>query len=903
MVEVLRYINSHLNSKIYLKDMAALAGFSLCHFCEKFKEYTGENFKDYVKKRQMQAAMKEILAGKSTLEIAASMGYESRWGFTRAFIREFGVTPAQFKQEAHMFLGQYEKRRHETRQLSSRCEILRERAAEGGHNRAARGQRLYFFVKGYYDVPKEKRSYTNLMGASLASVLSNAAPVIEPYELIVGYNYDGGNYFPEVDASFINTPEGRRRTLSYLKDSLLTKEQLDWLTDKLMSAEDRFQADYTNNLQLLGFQLPPTLSREEAGLIKDGAAVGCCSVNHHALIDYEKVLKFGFEGLGKWVRECRDKRLNGHGSELLSDAEKTKLHDFYESLLSVCSAASAFGVRYAKEAKRLLETETDPQKREDLMKIQEICTQVPRYPAETFAQAVQCIWFTTIFNTWEDGINGNSLGRLDQLLYPYYRNDIACGRITEGEALEWICMLLLKLYSKDNHQQIVIGGCDENRNSAVNTLSYLFLDAVEALDVICNLSVRYSPRTTEHAFLRRAFEVLGHTQNGIPVFFNDDVIIPSLITHGISPADADRYAAVGCVEIAIPGKSNQHSATGQCNLLKSLEYAMNQGKSMCSTELFCGPDTGLPECFHTFSQLLQAVKLQLKHMIDTVCKIINYNIPIAAAVSPVPLKSLLVDDCISSGKDYNAGGPMYNYYQVMLLGFPNLIDSLAAIRTIVYERQECTLKYVADQMRENFPDERLRQKFLNKAPKYGNNFKDINALAAELFGEICDMVYANRSAIGQGFHAQLYTYIWNIDFGKNTAATPDGRHKGDPLAVSVSPVCGCDFSGLSALLSSLAALPNEKAPGIAAAVIDLEPYLLCDAYMEKVLGAFLSASEDGLAYAQFSVSDQETLIKAKKQPQHYQDLTVSVSGFSRKFIELDDSVKEQILTRAKQSTL
>lgn len=229
----------------------------------------------------------------------------------------------------------------------------------------------------------------------------------------------------------------------------------------------------------------------------------------------------------------------------------------------------ANGGKYAAETERLLKANDNAYNDEDLRKIIKICKKVPRYPAQSFAEAVQALWFAHIINTWEDTINANSLGRLDQILYPYYRHDIETGVITKEEAFEIICCLWIKLYRDFDVQQSCVGGTNPDGTSAVNDLLYFMLDATEQLDFVRCLSVRFSS-STEKKFMKRALEVVGYVQKGVPFFFNDDVMIPALIGKGIKKEDAYNYTQLGCVETVIPGKTNPHAVTGETNLLKAI---------------------------------------------------------------------------------------------------------------------------------------------------------------------------------------------------------------------------------------------------------------------------------------------------------------------------------------------
>lgn len=894
MNEILRYINENLNQRLTLRDVAKRAGYSTWHFCEKFKEITGLTFVEYVTQKRMQLAALDIAAGKKLIDIANDYGYDSVTGFNKAFFKEFGCTPSHYKKNSEYYKGLYKERKAKMRHLSDRCHILRERYVDTkeGYDQF-NGQRIYNYVKGYFTLQPHERTNAMIAAACTGNVIKCAQPVIFDDELIVGYNYNDEYLEAYAFYEYLTSPDRdkKQHIISYLKRGLLTEGQINELDYLVNNTKDPFRPAasfryFQNDEEYCPF------SEAEIGNLTEFASVGFCLTNNHTVLGYEQVLKYGFEGLLQ----------QAEAAQKACDDPSPAQEDFYRSVYTICSAARHLGENYAKKAREMAAACTDERRKAELEEIAKTCQQVPRYPARTLREAIQSLWFAHIINTWEDGINANSLGRLDQILYPYYKNDIQNGLLTEDEAFELIASLFLKLYRDYDVQQSTVGGCDAQGNCAVNELSWMMLDAVEALDFVRCMSVRFS-KNTPAAFIKRALEVVGHVQKGIPFFFNDDVMIPALTSHGIALTDAYDYCAIGCVETVIPGKSNPHAVTARANLLKAMEYALNNGESMVNKGLLCGPRTGNPESFETFEQLKAAVFKHIKFSINTACRVTNMSIPYAAENNPLPYKSLLTKGCLQKGMDFNAGGPKYNYYQCMLLGIPNLADSLAAIKTLVYDRKLYTMGQLIDQLKNNWPDEAARLDFVNKAPKYGNDLEEADVLAAEIFSYACDCVSQVKSVIGDGFHAQPFTFLWMVDHGNTTAATPDGRRSGEILAYSVSPMQGRDFNGFTALLNSIAKLPAVKAPGTASAIVEVDPLLFTDQNLDRFADIFITASKNGLANVQFNVIDKDTLIEAQKHPEKYRNLAVRVSGFSQKFNLLDKKIQDHIIARTKHKTL
>ena len=755
--------------------------------------------------------------------------------------------------------------------LPDRCIPLREEAVnKKEYMKFYYAQRNVYFNMGKARAENAGKTPTEAIAAGLSDTLHKFTPVIIPKELIVGFNFGEGE-----------------------RSEYFVPESNDF--GRLVCAENGISAEdvelfFTpgNNSPLIA-NLPPKieLTQAEEQSEWEWAAIGRCIDSNHTVLGYEQVLKKGFSGLLAEVEAAR--KQNGD-------------RPLYSAMAEICSAACVIGEKYATKAKELLNSCTEGYNREDLEFIISVCSNVPKNPAKTFAEAVQSLWFAHIINTWEDNINANSIGRLDQILYPYYSADIEKGILTCEEAFEIICCLWLKLYRDYDVQQSCIGGTDENGNEAANELSYMMLDATEQLDFIRCLSVRYSAKT-DKAFLRRALEVVGHVKKGVPFFFNDDVMIPALVSKGIPLADARLYTQIGCVETVIPGKSNPHAVTGEVNLLKAIEYVLCNGKSMAHPEYFTGMQTGSLENFKTYESFYAAVLAQIEYMLDLSCSKVKKYRDGSVVTAPRPYKSLLTEGCVSSGRDFNDAGALYDYYQVMLCGIPNLADSLAVIKKFVYDAKKYSLDRLKEILENDFPDEAVRAEFINKAPKYGNDDDSVDLIAADITNHACDVLDNLSKKYGLSFHAQPFTFLWMIDHGNHSAASPDGRRKGEPIAYSCSSMQGRDFNGLTALFNSISKLPGKRTPGTTSAIVELDPKLFCDDNIDILTQIFAAASARGLCNVQFNITDAETLMDAQKHPEHYNNLAVRVSGFSQKFNLLSPELQNHIIGRTKHTCL
>ena len=474
------------------------------------------------------------------------------------------------------------------------------------------------------------------------------------------------------------------------------------------------------------------------------------------------------------------------------------------------------------------------------------------------------------------------------------------GIITEEQAFEIICCLWIKLYRDYDVQQSCVGGTNIDGTSAVNELSYFMLDATEQLDFIRCLSVRYSGNTDKR-FIKRALQVVGHVQKGVPFFFNDDVMIPALISKGIKREDAYDYTQLGCVETVIPGKTNPHAVTGETNLLKAIEYVLCNGYSMYYPDIAPGVKTGDLSDFNTYDCFYSAVKKQIKTILELTCSmVVKYC---DACVAPKPVKSLLTDGCLEKARDYNQKGALYDYYQIMLGGIPNLADSLMVIKKFVYQDKKYSLEEVKAILENNYPDDSVRLEFLNKAPKFGNDTDEVDNIAVDITNYCCDLLDKLSVETRHCFHAQPFTFFWMIDHGRVSAASPDGRKSGEPIAYSASPMQGRDINGLTAVLNSIAKFPTKRTPGTTSAIVEIDPKLFADKNIDIITDIVIAAAKNGLSNLQLNTIDAKTLENAKKYPEKYNNLAVRVSGFSQKFNLLTPELQDHIIARTKHDCL
>lgn len=872
MYAVLKYIHDHIQSPMLAGDIAKAFGYSKWYFCDRFKDFTGRTFVEYVRHYRVQLAAMEILLGqKKIADIAMDYGYHSISGFHKAFLKEYGCSPSEFVKQTNESQLYYEKRKIAMFQLSDRCAALREEVVnKREYQDRFRAQRTVYYTIGQDSAYMDGISRPECIANGIAYTLDRFTPVILPDELIVGFNYafDGA-----IDPEWGHYTAEHR---ALMRQSGIADEDID----RYLTLRETAPA-------WLDPALAPVLTKAEQETEQEWSAIGRCITANHTVLGYEQVLKKGFSGLLADVRDAAAK--NGDSP-------------LYRAAAAICRAAEHMGEKYADAARALLAEENENYNRADLEQIIRVCERVPRYPATSFIEAVQSLWFAHIVNTWEDTINANSIGRLDQILYPYYQADIEKGILTKEQAFEIVCCLWIKLYRDYDVQQSCVGGTHPDGTSAVNDLSYMMLDATEQLNFIRCLSVRYSAGT-ERAFLRRALEVVGHVQKGVPFFFNDDVMIPALMAQGIAREDAHDYTQIGCVETVIPGRSNPHAVSGETNLLKAIEYVLCDGSSLLYPAMHPGVETGPLDSFKTYDQLFAAVLAQIDRMLELSCSKVNKHRIADITLDPRPYKALLTEGCLETGRDFNDGGAQYDYYQIMLGGIPNLADSLAVIKKFVYDEKRYTLAEVKEILANNFPDEAVRTEWINKAPKYGNDIDEVDEIAVAVMNHACDTLEQLSKEYGLAFHAQPFTFLWMIEHGQHSAASPDGRRQGEPIAYSCSSMQGRDFNGLTALLNSIAKLPSTRAAGTTSSIVEVDPKLFCDRNLDALTDIFIAASGKGLCNVQFNIVDAETLMDAQKHPEHYNNLAVRVSGFSQKFNLISPELQNHIIGRTKHTCL
>jgi formate C-acetyltransferase len=730
---------------------------------------------------------------------------------------------------------------------------------------------LYYYLQGWMQA--EGQPLAMRTTAAYAHVIREMPVKLRPDDLLAG---EHGFDTMQALCLFWGIPHDYAAQIAA---SNLTREQQTALTGWLDADPLRWRplasfADY-----------PPAMQRA----LEHGVIVVWGGDLNHSIRDYAKVLRLGFSGIRAEVQAA----LNALP---LTDPDAAVRRTNLQAWLTYCDAAVTLGAHHAARARALAASDTA--NADEWHTLAAVCDRVPAEPSRTFREAVQALYFAHMLTVWEDGVNANGIGRLDQFLWPYLEADLAAGRITREEAADLLAALWCKLYHDYDAQQMMIGGQTADGRDAANPLSYLVLDVTEGLGFIRNLSARLH-RGTPRPLLVRCVELVARG-GGIPFFFNDEALIPALTDKGIPLIDARGYAAIGCIEITIPGKAMPHAVSNWVNTTKCLELALNNGCSLLDgTRL--GPATGSLRDFADMDAVRQAYTTQLTYFTEMAVYGSNAIEQLHRLQYRLPYLSLLTDDCIARGYDIVEGGARYNYHSSAAMGLPNTADCLAALDQVVFTEQRATGVEVLAALKGNFTDAPELHAALLQAPKYGNDLLLPDQYAAELTRQFCELIARYRTPSGGTFFAHLFTFTLMIPYGKHVGATPDGRLAGMPLAYSVSPVQGRDREGLTAMLMSLSRLPHHLAAASSSAIVEVDPTLFAGSGLDAFVDLLATAIDLGIGQLQFNVVHAETLRAAQRDPERYANLSVRVSGFSQRFALLDREMQDHIIARTKHN--
>ena len=681
----------------------------------------------------------------------------------------------------------------------------------------------------------------------------------------------------------------------------LQKEILPYWSGQ--STVERFNALLDPEERKFFFKDPGNLSLGTGILSISPALFG---TGGHITVDYPKLLEKGFQGIKDEAIE-KLKSLDPFSPE---DLEKK---DFYQAVIECCDGMIEFGARFSALAMKMAENETDPQRKAELEKISEICARVPRFPARTFYEGLQSVWFVYVGILQDEFDRCCSLGRLDANLYPLYKQDMEEGRTTEEEVQELLDCLWMKMgetnfinwgsYSRLGagfpvQQQIPVGGQLSTGEDATNPLTYKCIQATMNTRLHQpSLSVRLHKGSPKELYLKAC--QLARMGTGHPSFFNDEAVVPGLMENGIALEDARGYSPIGCVGVQVSGCGKGSHNGGYFNVPAALDFALfngywRQGKKQMSIQ------TGDAAQFTSFEDLWNAFEAQYRNLLRihlAACVKVEY---LQKQYCPSPYLSSLVEGCMESGKDKTCGGAKYNLgMSFRSVGLGDVADSLLAVKKAVFEEKSITMEELIEALQNDFEgQESLRQRLFYRTPSYGNDDGAADEMAQKVLGVLTDEFKHHKSFYGGDFQPGFGSVSAHWPFGKVLGAFPNGRKAGEPLADGIGPVHNHDQKGPTALLKSVSKMGHEKLSGGSILNVKFPPQVVEGERGLENFASFLKSFVDlKIFHCQFNIVNKETLRQAQKNPDNYKDLLVRVAGYSAYFTGLPKELQDDIIDR------
>lgn len=762
-------------------------------------------------------------------------------------------------------------------------------------------ERGVYMTEAYMETEGRELAYRQ--AKALEKNLAKKTIAIFDDELLVGrmtMKYRGGNIIPELSSQFLYDE----------MEELSTRPQD---TFEPISEEDKATIrnflPYWNQRNLISMwkaKIPEDkLKYLECGSV--GGAVYALNGHYlkHSCVDYEKVLQIGLEG----VLEEVETELAGVN---ISNPDEFEKMQYLKAMKISLQATMDYAMRYSILAKEMAATCEDPQRKEELLKIAEVCAQVPAKPARNFHEALQSMLMIWICMNIEGCGYGMTLGgRLDQWLYPYYKKEKEAGTLTDDYAQ----MLISMFYIKANEIVIItdritsgfftglpqtvninLGGVDENGHDAVNELTYLCLDADMEVGLPSNdLVVRISKKSPEK-FVRKSID-LAIALKGKLKFMSDEMCIDQLLHDGYDLKDARNFVITGCNNPTIPGKSSDLPG-GNINMPLLLELALNNGRQRLTGDLI-GVETGDPRNFTSYEQVWNAFKKQVDYFFPIAIMFRNSDRYMFAKYRPVPLESSLFEGTIQKGKDMADGALKYSRIAISMSGTPDVGDALAAIRKNVFEDHICTMAELIDALDANWEGHEDIHKLMISAPKFGNDDDYVDNIVNDVLMYGAGVLTGMQGACGTKINCAAAAVTANVIFGYNVGALPDGRSAGEPISEGgISPHQGRNVSGPVATYNSVSKIDHIQLTNGSVLNMRFNPETLKTEEAKKKFSSMLrNFLETGGFFVQFNIVDTETLRDAQKNPDKYRDLLVRVATYSAYFVELGENLQNDIINR------
>ena len=780
-------------------------------------------------------------------------------------------------------------------------------------------------------------------------ILENIPIIIRDEELIVGSTTiapRGCQTYPEFSFEWLedefDTVETRSADPFYISEK--TKQELREV--------HKYWKGKTTSELATAYMAPETLRAIEHNIFTPGNyfynGVG------HVTVQYDKVLAIGYEGIIAEV-EAELAKCN------VGDGDYAKRTHFYEAIITSCKAVITYAKRYAKLAKEEAEKCSDPKRKTELLQISQNCERVPAKGAASFYEACQSFWFVQQLLQIESSGHSISPGRFDQYMYPYYAADRDSGKITREFAQELMDCIWIKLNDLNKcrdavsaegfagyslFQNLIAGGQNKDGVDVTNDLSFMCIQA--SMHVMLpqpSFSVRVW-NGTPHDFMIRAAE-LTRTGLGQPAYYNDEVIIPSLLNRGLTLEDARDYDIIGCVEPQKAGKTDGWHDAAFFNMCRPLELVFSNGVDKGEQ---ISIQTGKVEEMSSFEEFYNAYKEQMKYNIGLLVNADNAIDVAHAERCPLPCLSCMIDDCIKRGKTVQEGGAVYNFTGPQGFGVANMADSLYAVKKLVYDEKKISMAEFKELLAFNYGKgldaasiselttevakslkaagktvgekeitaiikavketaeaseikargEKLLE-MIEEIPKFGNDIAEVDAFARDVAYTYTKPLETYQNPRGGMYQAGLYPVSANVPLGAQTGATPDGRLAHTPVADGVSPTAGKDVNGPTAAANSVSKLDHYIASNGTLFNQKFHPSALSGREgLENFVALIRSYFDQKGSHMQFNVVSRETLLDAQKNPEQYKHLVVRVAGYSALFTTLSRSLQDDIINRTEQ---
>lgn len=603
--------------------------------------------------------------------------------------------------------------------------------------------------------------------------------------------------------------------------------------------------------------------------------------------------------------------------DFLNDIEATDKKEQLDGMAISCDVTIDFAERHADLAEELASKENDIKRKNELLKIAEVCRWVPANAPRNFYEAIQMYWFVHLGTITElNGWDAMNPGHFDQHLTPFYERELAEGTLTREEAKELLSCFWIKVNNHpappkvgitakesgtyNDFTNINIGGLKKDGSNGVSEVSYIMLEIIEELHVLQpGNSVHISSKTPDR-FLKEACKVIrqGH---GYPSIFNPDIYIQEMLRQGKSLEDAREGGCSGCIEVGAFGKE-AYILTGYLNVPKIIEITLNNGMNPLTGKQV-SIKTGDPSGFKTYEELYDAFLKQLNYIINQKVLVSNYIDRMFAKYSPATFLSVVIEDCITKGKDYYNGGPRYNTNYIQCTGLGTVTDSLSVLKKHVFEDKTFSMETVLNAISKNFKgDEILRQTIINKTPFYGNDDNYADDIALQVYNDLFEAIDNKPNTKGESFHLNMLSTTCHVYFGKVMGATPNGRLAHKSISDGTSPSHGCDINGPSAVIKSLTKIDQVKSGGTLLNLRFLPSLLKRDEDIIKLGQLVRSYFALGGHHIQFNIVDTATLYAAQKTPEDYKDLLVRMAGYSDYFNDMNIDLQQEVIERTENES-